>query len=495
MSTPQHGVTVNEVPTGVRPAVRTTAGLPFYVGTAPINLGDESFVSKPIVAYTLAEAQAKIGSVFDAALWKDYTLLEAVYAHFKLFNVGPIVLCNVLDPSNTNHVNSATNETHVFDSDGTVKISIYGDDGPKFGVLKSTVVVKVGGVTKNVDHDYTLAFDANGYLVISRVSGGGIALEDVMTVTFDYFDPSGVSASDIIGGYSGGHYTGIECVEQVYPRLRLVPGLLLAPGFSQEPTVGLRLQTKAAGINGAFKAIALCDIEPSEYEVSSYADVAAWKTDNGFTSELSANFWPMAKDAGGRIYHGSTLAACIINTEDQARGGVPYSSPSNKDAKITGTCFEDGEEVSPLTRPQANALNDQGVITFLNGFNGWRLWGNRTGCYPGNTDVKDAMLPVKRMFVWVANTTILTTDSLVDQPGNRRLIDLVLETMGALINGLIAAGALVDGKIEFRSEDNPTIDIADGKIVWHITLTPPSPGEKLVFDVEYDPAALSALFA
>jgi hypothetical protein len=32
-----HGAQVEEQPTGVRPAVQVTAGLPVYFGTAPIN--------------------------------------------------------------------------------------------------------------------------------------------------------------------------------------------------------------------------------------------------------------------------------------------------------------------------------------------------------------------------------------------------------------------------------------------------------------------------
>jgi phage tail sheath protein FI len=98
------------------------------------------------------------------------------------------------------------------------------------------------------------------------------------------------------------------------------------------------------------------------------------------------------------------------------------------------------------------------------------------------------------MFDWIANTIILTTDVNVDEPGNRRLIDGVQGTISAFLNGLVAAGALVDGVIEFRSDENPVTDLADGKIRWHLTLTPPSPAEELDFVLEYDPSALSALF-
>jgi phage tail sheath protein FI len=99
------------------------------------------------------------------------------------------------------------------------------------------------------------------------------------------------------------------------------------------------------------------------------------------------------------------------------------------------------------------------------------------------------------MFNWIGNTIIVTTDRDVDEPTNRRLIDRVLGTLQSFLNGLIARGALIDGKIEFRSRDNPTTDLADGKVRWHLTLTPPSPAEEMSFTLEYDSSALEALFA
>jgi phage tail sheath protein FI len=100
------------------------------------------------------------------------------------------------------------------------------------------------------------------------------------------------------------------------------------------------------------------------------------------------------------------------------------------------------------------------------------------------------------MFNWIENTIILTTDANVDDPANRRLVDLVLGTLSSFINGLIAPGALVDGKIEFRSDENPVDSISrTERFRWHVTLTPPSPAQEMEFIVEYDPTALAALFA
>jgi hypothetical protein len=104
-----HGVEINEVPSGVVPPVEVSAGLPVYVGTAPINAGDLTCVNKPIVAYTLAEAVEKLGPQSDD--FAKWTLHEAMKAHFSMYEVAPVVFINVLDPENEDHLASTTGES------------------------------------------------------------------------------------------------------------------------------------------------------------------------------------------------------------------------------------------------------------------------------------------------------------------------------------------------------------------------------------------------
>jgi phage tail sheath protein FI len=486
-----HGVEVSEVPTGVKPPVQISAGLPVYVGTAPVNAGDPTNVNKPNVFYTLAEFVTALGPV--SSDFESWTLHEAAKAHFEVYSVAPIVCINVLDPTKAEHKAQATDESHQL-VDGSVQLQVYGGpDEPMIGVIASTVVVKKNGSVKTLGTDYELAFDEDGFLLVSTIAGGTVGANDVITASFSYLDPSGVTAADVIGGYSGGVYKGLEVIDQVYPALRLVPGFLLAPKWSQEPTVAARLAAKAPLISGAFKTMALTDLSTDRADIASAEAAPAWKTDNGFGSAQQLACWPKSKN-GDDVFHVSTVAACVANLTDADNDNLPFASPSNKTVIGTSAVLDDDTEVL-LTRDQANALNAQGIVTLLNGFNGWRLWGNRTAGYPATTDVKDAFIPIRRMFNWIANTIILTTDANIDAPISRRMVDLIVGTITSWLNGLVAAGALVDGKIEFRSNENPTESLSDGKIAWHVTLTPPSPAEEQEYILEYDPTALSELFS
>lgn len=202
--------------------------------------------------------------------------------------------------------------------------------------------------------------------------------------------------------------------------------------------------------------------------------------------------WPMVRN-GDHVFHMSTHLAGVIGKVDADNDDVPFESPSNKSMQATGLCLKDGSEVV-LTIDQANYLNGEGIITGLNFMGGWVIWGNRTAAYPANTDVKDCFLCVRRMFNWHAQTFIQTYWQKVDKPINKRLIQTVVDSENIRLNGLVASGALLGGRIEFLEEENPTTDLLDGIIRFHTYITPPTPAREIENVIEYDPSYFSTLF-
>lgn len=481
----KHGISISEVPTSVIAPAQVSAGLPVVFGTAPINLGvDQTYVNKPLLAYTYAEAVAALGYSSD---WANYTLCEFMKSHFSLFNMAPVVLVNVLDP--------AVHKADVVAADinvvsGVVTIAVK-------GVLLSTVVVKLTseGQPLVVTTDYTIAFDDDGDTVITPTTGGAAAAATKLNVAYSRLDPSAVDADDIIGGVDGttGAYEGLELVNKVFPLFRLVPGQILAPGWSQDSEVAAVMKAKSDNINGLFKAICICDVDDANATGADiYSEVPAWKNTNNYTDPLQVVCWPKIK-LGTETYHLSTQVAGIICKVDEQNDDIPYVSPSNKNLQCTGA-VADGKEVF-LGPESANYLNGEGIVTALNFVGGWKLWGNRTGAYPANTDVKDAFIPVRRMFNWIGNTIILTYGQKVDDPMNKRLIETVVDSINIWLNGLTARGALLGGRVEFLSSENPTTDLLNGIVKFHVYLAPPIPAENLQFILEFDTNYLSTLFA
>lgn len=321
---------------------------------------------------------------------------------------------------------------------------------------------------------------------------------DSIRVTYTWLDPTAVTAADVVGGYSGGAYTGLEVVHQVYPRLLRVPTLVLAPGYSHTPSVAAKIATVAGAVSGQFRALGVVDLTSDAALIATYAAAPAYKAAQGYAVEDLAVCWPQVEPlSGNELEHLSVHVACLCGTTDTAHGGLPYASPSNKSMQASGAVQTSGGLPVELflDKAKANALNAAGIVTLLqSAAKGWIAWGNRSGVYPADTDPRVAFIAVRRMMNHVHNTIVLTAERDVDDPANRRFIDGVVSTIQAWLNGLVAVGALIRGVIDFRVADNNTTDMSNGKYVFHVSATPPSPAEDVVFDVEYDSSALEALF-
>ncbi|WP_375104056.1 phage tail sheath family protein [Paenibacillus sp. RS8] len=478
----KHGVTIIEQATSVLAPTEATSGIPFAVGTAPVNLASAPVaVNTPVLVYTYAEAVAALGYSDN---WEDYTLCELIYSHFALYAKAPMILVNVLDPA-TNKTAVEPAELPVSNRVATLAVE---------GVLLPSIVVKSsdGVTTYSKTTDYTAAFDEDGHVMITTKPTGVIGSSVAqLQVGYDVLNPAGVDADDIIGGVTqDGAYTGFELVNQAYPRFGILPDLLLAPGWSHLPTVAAVMKAKAGNINGNFKAIALTDLDPEQ----AYTDAGAWKSNNSYTGPLQIVTYPMLT-LGDKLFHYSSQLAGVIATTDAANGGIPFASPSNKALQADGTALADGTDLY-LGADQASYLNSLGIMTALNlGTSGWKSWGNSTGAFPGNTDPKDSFIPIRRMFNWIGNSIILTYMQKVDDPMNKRLITTITDSLNIWLNGLTSSGALLGGRVEFNDSENPVTDLMAGKLTFHLHITPPGPAQEISFLLEYDTSYLTALFA
>jgi len=488
------GVNVVNLPTGVAPPVQSLAGLPVYVGSAPIHMSADGTakLNKPILANNLAEATAALGFIDAAgsagAKKFEFSLCEAMSAHFKIGNVGPIVLINVLDPAV--HMSPVTAESRVIGADGTATLAV------KHPIASTVVVKNSTDLTTYVLHtDYELTVNSSGQGVIARVSTGAIGAGATVHVGYHALTPATVAASDIIGSVDSATLLkkGMELVADVFPRFRLVPGQLLAPGYTSDPTVTAVALAKASSINGHFNAIVLADVPATSAGADVYTEVAAWKNTNSFTAADMVVCWPMGR-LGDTLYHLSTLTAARAQQTDSDNDGVPYESPSNKSLPIDSLVLADGTEVI-LDTVAAASLNAQGIVTALNFIGGWVLWGNRTGAYPANTDPADAFIPFVRMRAWNRQVLVLSHWQRVDNPMNRRKIDSVVDSENIRLNALAARGFILGARVELREELNPTTSLLDGQVTYSVSWMPPPPMDGITFNVEVDPSYLSTLFA
>lgn len=463
----RHGVYVSEQATSVGVPVVAESGIPFVIGAAPIQSAERpGKIGEPILCTGLEEARAKLGYSDD---WKNYNLCEFMDSHFNLYQCQPVIFVNLLDPATMNQSVAATDLDLV-----NHKVEL-----PFETIDDSSLVVKKQGGSGDAlvkDTDYAVIYkDDKCYVEV--LSGGSAYTDQKLNIAYKKVKPEMVDGTKVA--------TNMESIDRCMGNLGIVPDLVCSPGFSMEPATAAAITAKAGNINGMFKAKPLIDISTkSDGGAATYDSVAALKSANNFVDEDQILCWPMLK-LGEKVYHYSTQLAGRMASVDTGNDGCPYESPSNKPLKCDSMVLDSGEEVN-LTHAQANILNANGIVTALNFMGGLVAWGNYTACYPVNTDVKDFMIPISRMFSWVGSTLIKTFWHKLDKPQNRRLVDSIIDTCNIWLNGLVGAEYVLGARIEFKKEENPLTNLMAGIIKVHIYITPPGPMQELDFVLEYD---------
>ncbi len=469
----KHGVFVNEKATSIGAPVVAATGIPFVIGTAPIQSAkNPAPVGVPVRITGWNEFRERFGYSDD---WENYTLCEFAFAYFALYSMQPVILVNLLDP--------ATHKAPVVAADLDVinkKIIL-----PPETIDDDLLVVKPAGGTdeayvKNTDYIVTYT---DSEAVIELLPSGGAYEAVQLNVGYTKVTPAAILPNQVA--------IGMESIELCATNLGIIPDLIVAPKFSEDKAVAAVMAAKAGGINGMFSSKAIIDIPSGATGAKAYSDVLEYKNNNSLVDENQILCWPKAT-FGGKTYHLSTHLAALMAVTD-ANFNAPYVSPSNKTLLIDGIINGENNEVN-LTLDQANVLNAQGVVTALNFMGGWKAWGNYTACYPTNNDVKDNLICVSRMFDWVRNTTIQTCWNYVDMPMNRLVIDNIVDMLNIWLNGLTGSGYILGGRVEMLEEENPPTNLMQGIVKFHVYLTPPSPAQEINFTLEYDISYLTEAF-
>lgn len=468
-----HGVNVNEVATSLAAPTAAATGIPFIVGCAPIHSADHpAALNVPVLITSWDDFKDQFGYNED---WDNFPLCEAAYSQFVDFGMQPAIFVNIFDPSTMKSAQTAADFDVV-----SHKVNL-----GALAINNSGLTVKDKGSPANTlvkDTDYEVYF-SNGDMIIELISTSTHYSDVKLNIAYDKAVFSSVNATLIAGA--------IEKVELCMSTIGVIPDMLLAPGWSGNASVAAVMATKAAAINGLFRAKALVDVPCGTGEATVYSAVVAKKNALALTDLNEIVCWPKCK-LGDHVYHLSTRIAGVIATLD-TENGAPHYSPSNHDLKVDALVLDDSTNSEVLlTKAQADILNAGGVVTGLNFMGGFVVWGNYTGCYPTNTDVKDFMISVSRVFDWVANSLIKTFWGYLDTPMTRRLIDTILDTCNIWLNGLTGAGIILGGRCEMIESENPVTNLMQGIVKLHVYLTPPSPAQEIDFTLEYDASYVTA---
>ncbi len=482
----KHG-TYGEFAQSVGQTATQTATTAVYVGAAPVNLirgyADAGIVNRPIKLESMAAAKSLMG-YSDA--WGSFSLCEAFKAHFDngAGNVGPIVAINVLDPAI--HKKEPETTTPITFTNG--QATIHSDT-----IILDTLVLadKVEG------KDFTISYDFDRSMVIIS-SIGETKITGQINVTYSEVDPSKVVADQIIGGVtSAGIYSGLGAVPLVYQDIGLIPNVIAAPGWSEDPKVYAAMINAGTKINGHWDAMAIADIPlvgTGKTPVDTIDKAKSWKAENGYTNERTKVCWPQAKAQGGELYHISTLTVVNMQAVDATHDGVPMETPSNKAVPIVQQYFGDNATNAGFDQMAANALNADGITTvcFFGGL--WVLWGPHTAAYKhGSVSDSRAIFDNSlRMMMHITNSFQQEWASTIDKPMTRALADTIKNREQEKLDALAAIGALIgEPSVRFVESANPISEITEGNFIWDSLVTPTPPWKSGTMRVSYSTAGFT----
>jgi hypothetical protein len=466
----KHGVYVQEVPTKVSAQQNVNSAIPVVFGTAP-----KGQAQVPVLVRSYAEAVEAFGysDNFDS-----FTLSEFISAHFLLYKNSQAILVNVLDIEKSKKATTGTIDI----TQSTTLTDI------QYPVLDS-IKIKKGSTDLVKGTDYVVYLNDVGYLAIRIPAGSTVVLPAIgLTLTYDVTDPSKVKNTDLIGGLDSatGKRTGFELLDTIIPSFGVIPGLVLAPKYSTDPSVAVAMTAKAQSINTMFKAFSLVDLDTKTIKTKKDA-IAAKKT--GDPGQYIC--WPKIS-FNGKQYHISTHLAGAIAQMDAENNGIPSNSPSNRALKADGCILADGTPVT-VGLDDANDLNGAGIGTMLSFIGGPRVWGNRTSAYPNASDVKDVFISAKRMMFWINNWIIVDTWRDVDGNITKRFVESITDRHNLRFNGLVSMGALLGGRCVFNPADNPPQQMLGGKIKFELAVGIAPVAESVEFSIEVDTEYLSTI--
>lgn len=473
MSEYLHGIMTSRKEAEPQSPAKSPQNAVLVIGTAPVNTAELPAVNEPVLASKRAEAVAAMGVTEE---FDKYTIPHSIYAQFYKFGAAPVVYINVLDPDNPAHQTAVAASELAMESGSAVIEDT--------GILLDKLQVSDQDTVMTLGEDYVASFNDAGYVVIAATDAGRMAGLAKISVTYSKLKPEGVTEADIIGGVDeNGVRTGLELVDEVYPRFGVVPTILIAPGFSRKASVAAALEAKAQLIYGLTNGIALVDLDCGSSGAVKKEDAAEQKSKTVVSSRWNIAVWPMVQVDGYQIWQ-SAQAAALMQATAVKNSSIPSESPDNLEYFIDGLCLEDGTPVRMTMDDVNDYLNRYGICSALK-LPEWKFWGSSTAAYPESKKSIDRWIKSVFMLNYMENTFKLEYASSIGRNASVKKINDIVDQFNLFLNSLIP-DHLSGAEMVFDIDENDESAMREGHYKFHTRYADWGPLEFIEHEFEYD---------
>lgn len=440
-----------------------------YVGTAPAHQvgAGAAPANKPVLVRSFNEAKALFGYSPD---WEHFTLCEAMYAHFMMRSIGPVIFINVFNPAASELGQQQTvTATPV---NGMVKVK-----------LTAECAIDSVAVTGKDASAYTKEFDGMTDTLILRETSSGALGTTSLTITYKNADLTDIDGDLIIGSdanaSTGTNGTGLYALKSVYQQTRFVPAYLVVPGFSSDKAVHDVMCEVSQKVNShwdmyLFTDLPVVDVENDDAPIMP-AGAAAWKAANGYDKPFETVCYPMIEISGGRKMHMSVMRAMNMQQLLNEESGIPYRSASNTDApEIVKLSYAEGVDFQMDETMVNEYLNKHGIASAAYVAGRWAMWGAHAANYEFGESDRGTFETDMMMLYYVSNDFQMRRAGDVDKPMSMNDIRSIMSEEQARLSSLISIGALIYGVVEQDNELMAFSDVINGdfKFSFKVTTTP-----------------------
>ncbi len=354
-------------------------------------------------------------------------------------------------------------------------VEVFGDDVGGFTIpaaldfIFTHVAAKVIVVNVLANEDAAALLEVNGKMTLDEDGKFATHIgESALPVAVDY-------AADIV--------TGLDLLLNTEDQIGIRANLIIAPGYSQLAAVMAKMIAVAGKLNG----FALVDVVAADVA----AAVAARANGTFASSSLSLILgFPEiirynAHEAANQPI-GYSVALATAKAFTDATLGY-WISPSNTElSSILGTKVPIRSSLVDSTA-DTNLLNGAGISTVLRrAGSGYRVWGNWTAAFPTEKGA-EVMIAPRAVRMMIREVLFDAAITYLDRNNITKLtIEMIQNNVNAFLRGLIGKGAVNSGECTWNADKNPTAEIAQGKLLFTISVTYGPSLDKLTFEEVVD---------
>ena len=390
-----HGTETIRIDGGSSPVYSADSAITAIVGTAPIGA---------VNVLTVCQTKKDFAQFGGELVQKGFTLPDAAHIWTR-YGSGIAYVVNVCDP--TKHKTAVTDEILRVNADTLIAKTAK-------PALQAGWTVKDGATVLN-----TTQYSLNALT-------GEIQFTTKPTdpkITYTYTDPTKVTEADILGAYvaATGKRTGLEALSEGFNRFGADAKILIVPEYDKTATCTAAMISKAEQL----KAIAYV-AAPKTTKLSAAIQGRGSTGTINFKSgsDRVHYFYPYVQGLLGLESLATHAAGLRMKTDVEQ--GYWFSSSNRELQGVVGLEFELTARADD-PQSETNRLNEKGISTVFNSYGtGYRLWGNRLGCFPTTTHIKN--FEVAQRTGDVIDESIRRFElQYIDRPIDDALIDSLVE--------------------------------------------------------------------